>query len=289
MIDIQNLHKQYVSSVAVYPLDVFIPQGSVFGLIGPNGAGKSTLLKALMGIVHPSGGRTLMLGHDVKTEQMSLRPKVGWIPQQKELYPKMTIKQFVEFYSGFYEDGDATEARRILDNWGVDDSQFTENISHGTKSKTLLSCLFARQPELMILDEPFAGLDAESTRDAMAHIADRAGPEGCTVILSTHRLDLAERICDRIGIMDAGQLKVSGRIDELQQSWNHFHVWSSPHGSQLRNWPEIRGYERQAESAFAISSDGDSTEQRLLSIACSSFERSTMNLAEIYMSLISNR
>ena len=220
MIRIEGLTKRYGKFTAVHPLDLHVPEGELFGFLGPNGAGKTTTIRLLTGVLRPTGGRVLIGGHDVAREPESAKRLLGYIPDRPFLYEKLTGAEFLRFTAGLWgQDGAATERRAAelltlfeLDRWK---DTLVESYSHGMRQKLLISSALVHGPRLIVVDEPMVGLDPKAARlikDLLRSFVDQGG----TVFLSTHTLEVAEALCDRIAIIQDGRIRAQGTMEELR-------------------------------------------------------------------------
>ncbi len=222
MIRIEQLEKRYGSFQALHPLDLHVRTGEVFGFLGPNGAGKTTTIRLLAGVLPPTAGRITIDGFDLLTDTVQAQQRVGFIPDRPYLHEKLTGYEFLEFVAGIYgmpASHVKTEGRRLLEVYelGPFGDRLIEGYSHGMKQRLVLCATLLHEPRLMIVDEPMVGLDphgARQIKDVFRSIAD----SGRTVFLSTHTLDVAEEVCDRIGIINKGRLVALGTMAELRAS-----------------------------------------------------------------------
>lgn len=216
---IAGLSKSY-GRPAVDGLDLLVRRGELYALLGPNGAGKTTTLRMVTGLVAPDAGRIEVLGIDLAQAPVDAKRKLAYLPDDPMLYGKLKPTEYLEFVAGLWgvgaQEADA-RARALLD-W-LDLSrhahELTEGFSRGMKQKLALAGALIHEPELLILDEPLTGLDAAAARQVkdllLSHVA-----KGGTVILTTHILEVAERMAQRIGIIRAGRLIAEGTLDELR-------------------------------------------------------------------------
>jgi len=220
MIETENLTKRYGDLTAVDGLNLMIPAGELFGFLGPNGAGKTTTIKLLVGLLRPSAGTARVGGHDVQREPLKAKSLVGFVPDQPYLYEKLTGREFLRFMADLYGVAPDRAARRgedLLRLLDLDDrgDELIESYSHGMRQKTALAGALIHDPKVFFLDEPTAGLDPKSARlikDILRQLCDR----GVTVFMSTHILEIAERMCDRVGIIQEGKLVACGTMEELR-------------------------------------------------------------------------
>jgi ABC-2 type transport system ATP-binding protein len=222
LIKVEQLEKRYGNFQALYPLDLHVRPGEVFGFLGPNGAGKTTTIRLLAGVLPPTAGRITIDGHDLLGDTVRAQQCVGFIPDRPYLHEKLTGYEFLEFVAGIYGLSSShvkTEGRRLLEVYelGPFGDRLIEGYSHGMKQRLVLCATLLHEPRLMIVDEPMVGLDphgARQIKDVFRSIAD----SGRTVFLSTHTLDVAEEVCDRIGIINKGRLVALGTMAELRAS-----------------------------------------------------------------------
>lgn len=217
---LHGLHKGF-GRPAVDGLDLTVRRGELYALLGPNGAGKTTTLRLITGLLAPDAGTIDVLGVDMLTAPAAAKMKMAYLPDEPLLYAKLKPYEYLEFVAGLWgvrAEVAAPRARELLD-W-LDLSQhaheLTEGFSRGMKQKLALAGALIHQPELLILDEPLTGLDAAAARQVkdllLSHVA-----AGGSVILTTHILEVAERLAQRIGIIRAGQLIAEGTLDQLRQ------------------------------------------------------------------------
>ena len=221
MIDFQQLSKRYGAFEAVSGLNLQVSRGELFGCLGPNGAGKTTTIRMMMGILVPSSGQVQIAGLDCHRQRAEVQRHVGYLPDTPVFYDYLRgheILQFVAEMHGFSRREAAARADRMLDEFALreDAQEYAVNYSLGMKKKLGLACALIHDPQVLILDEPINGLDPRASRDVQQRLRDLAA-RGCTVFVSTHLLDMAERLCSRIGIIHKGQLAAVGTPDEIKQ------------------------------------------------------------------------
>ncbi len=222
MIALSKLTKRYGDFTAVDAIDLQIDGGEIFGLLGPNGAGKTTTLRMIAGILEPDGGSVLIAGHDIVREPLAARRVLGFVPDRPFVYEKLTGAELLRFAAGLFGlEGQEVE-RRIDELLGLWDllpwrDQLVESYSHGMRQKLIISSALIHQPEVLVIDEPMVGLDPRSARllkDLLRSYADGGG----TVLLSTHTLELAEILCDRLAVMDHGRVVAGGSMADLRRA-----------------------------------------------------------------------
>jgi ABC-2 type transport system ATP-binding protein len=220
LIETQNLLKRYGDKVAVNNVNFDVRGGEVFGFLGPNGAGKTTTIKMIVGLLQPTSGTVKVAGRDVQSQPMQAKAASGYVPDTPNLYPKLSGRELLRFVGDLYEmkrekiDGRIEELLKLFDLVEAADD-LIDSYSHGMKQKAALAAALIHDPKVLVLDEPTVGLDPKSARlikDILRQLADR----GAAVFLSTHILEIAERMCDRIGIINKGDLIAVGTMDELR-------------------------------------------------------------------------
>ncbi len=220
MIRFAGLTKRYGRFTAVEPTDLEVRRGEIFGFLGPNGAGKTTSIRMLVGVLRPTEGRVLINGHDIVLDPIRAKRHIGFIPDRPFLYEKLTGGEFLRFVSGLWghEGADAEQrADELLELFELSAWKDTviESYSHGMKQKLLISSALVHRPDLIIVDEPMVGLDPKGAR-LIKELFRQFAQQGGTVFLTTHTLEVAEALCDRIAIMHRGKIRALGTMDELR-------------------------------------------------------------------------
>jgi ABC-2 type transport system ATP-binding protein len=205
---------------AVDALDLTVRVGEFYALLGPNGAGKTTTLRMVAGLLKPDGGSVSVLGIDALADPVGAKQITAWVSDEPMIYDKLTPLEYLEFVAGLWGCDPAQSevtARNLLQSLGLGDhqQQRCEGFSKGMRQKVALAGALVHEPQLIILDEPLTGLDAVSARHVKAILQDRVRAGG-TVIMTTHILEVAERMADRIGVIVAGRLVAEGTLDELR-------------------------------------------------------------------------
>jgi ABC-2 type transport system ATP-binding protein len=222
MIRFVSLRKVYGATVAVADLDFTIDTGAVFGFIGPNGAGKTTTIRVMTGLLAPTAGTVVLGGHDIGSEPEAAKAITGYLPDHPFLYDKLTALEFLRFAGGLYGLGGSGLARRsdeLLEQFGLAEraAELTETYSHGMKQRLALAAALIHRPRILVLDEPMVGLDPQGAV-ALRRLLLELAAGGVTIFLSTHSLNVAEALCDRIGILDRGRLVALGSLADLRAS-----------------------------------------------------------------------
>ena len=222
MIELTSLTKRYGSFTAVDAIDLRVPKGELFGFLGPNGAGKTTTLRMIAGILRPSGG-TVRIGEvDVTSNPMAAKSVLGYIPDRPYIYEKLTGSEFLRFVAGLYsQNGKQIEhrGRELLALFDLDEwrDELVESYSHGMRQKLIIASAFIHKPDVIVVDEPMVGLDPKAAR-ILKDLFREYTRRGHTIMMSTHTLEVAETMCDRIGIIQSGRIRALGTMDELRAS-----------------------------------------------------------------------
>jgi ABC-2 type transport system ATP-binding protein len=220
MIELRNLTKRYGRITAVNRLNLSIPRGELFGFIGPNGAGKTTTIRMIGGLLAPTAGTVIIDGIDMTREPERAKKRIGLIPDRPFLYEKLTGMEFMRFIADFYDVDHRSldeNARRLLAMFGLEgrSHELIESYSHGMKQRLIMSAAMLHEPPLIVVDEPMVGLDPRGIKMVRDLFRDMAR-NGATIFMSTHTLKLAEAICDRIGVINDGNLIAVGTVAELR-------------------------------------------------------------------------
>jgi ABC-2 type transport system ATP-binding protein len=219
-LDIRGLAKRF-ERPAVDGLDLAVGAGEFYTLLGPNGAGKTTTLRMVTGLLRPDSGAISVFGIDALADPVAAKQIMAWLSDEPMIYDKLTPFEYLEFVAGLWnvESGLAEARARDLLRWLALEPhahERCEGFSKGMRQKVALAGALVHEPRLIILDEPFTGLDAGSARQVKAVLRDRVRA-GCTIIMTTHILEVAERMADRIGVIAAGRLIAQGSFDDLRQ------------------------------------------------------------------------
>ena len=220
LIETQNLVKRFGEKSAVNNVTFKVYSGEVFGFLGPNGAGKTTTIKMIVGLLQPTSGAVKINGYDVQAQPLAAKAVCGYVPDTPNLYPKLSGRELLRFVGDLYgmsrqqveERGEELLHLFELEQVGNDP---LDSYSHGMQQKAAMACALIHDPKVLVLDEPTVGLDPRSARlikDMLRQMAER----GAAVFLSTHILEIAERMCDRIGIINNGELIAIGSMEELR-------------------------------------------------------------------------
>jgi len=226
-LDIRGLVKRF-DRVAVNGLDLRVLGGEVYALLGPNGAGKTTTMRMITGLLAPDAGSISVFGVDALADPLGAKRIMAWVSDEPMIYDKLTPVEYLEFVAGLWSvpSGPAlARARDLIARLGLQShaEERCERLSKGMRQKVALAGALVHEPRLIILDEPFTGLDAGSARVVKEMLHERVST-GCSVMMATHILDVAERMAHRIGVMSGGQLIAEGTLDELRQQAGSGHA-----------------------------------------------------------------
>jgi ABC-2 type transport system ATP-binding protein len=228
LIRLVQLTKRYGKFTAVDGIDLNVSSGELFGFLGPNGAGKTTTFRMIAGILRPTSGTVEIGGIDIIRRPLEAKKRLGFIPDRPFVYDKLTGGEFLRFAAALYgQQGPAVERRMDellelfeLSRWK---NELTESYSHGMRQKLIISGALVHRPEVIVVDEPMVGLDPKSARllkDLFRQFVDRGG----TVLMSTHTLEVAETMCDRIAIIHGGRIAAHGTMAEIQAQTSSEHL-----------------------------------------------------------------
>ena len=219
MLQIEHLVKKYGSKTAVDDLTLTIAPGEIYGFIGHNGAGKTTTLKAVIGILKFDEGKILIDGQSITEDALACKKKTAYIPDNPDLYDFMTGIQYLNFVADIFGVGEERKAKidKMAADFEITDSlpQSISTYSHGMKQKLAIISAWLHDPKLIIMDEPFVGLDPKAAhllKGMMREVCDRGG----AIFFSTHVLEVAEKLCDKVAIIKAGKLIKSGTMEEVK-------------------------------------------------------------------------
>jgi ABC-2 type transport system ATP-binding protein len=224
VISVKNLKKFFGDVKAVNGIDFDVYSGEVFGLLGPNGAGKTTTIKLLLGLLEPNEGEMEVFGLNPERDEVQIKKRVGYVSEEPLIFKSLTPKDLFNFIASIRrldEEETAEKAREYLESLEALEyyEQLIATLSHGNKQKVQVIAAILHDPDLLILDEPLAGLDAKSVK-VVKEILDLHTQHGGAVLFSTHIMEVAQELCNRIGILNKGKLVGIGTIDELRQQAN---------------------------------------------------------------------
>jgi len=220
MIELTSLTKRYGRFTAVDGINLTIPKGELYGFLGPNGAGKTTTMRMIAGILQPTSGTVKISGIDIQKDPLVAKSRLGFIPDRPFVYDKLTGVEFLRFVAGLYGMGGKEVEDQIDELLGLFElapwkHELTESYSHGMRQKLIISSALVHRPEVIVVDEPMIGLDPKSAR-LLKDLLREFVTGGGTVLMSTHTLEIAEAMCDRIAIVQAGRIAAAGTMEDLR-------------------------------------------------------------------------
>jgi ABC-2 type transport system ATP-binding protein len=220
MIRVEGLVKRYGSFTAVDGVDLDVAPGEIHGFLGPNGAGKTTTIRIIAGLLRPTAGRVTIAGHDLETDPEAAKSTLGFIPDRPFIYEKLTAGEFLRFHAGLFGLTGPFVEERVkamlglfeLTRW---EGELVESFSHGMKQRLVMCAAFLHRPRAVVVDEPMVGLDPRGAR-LIKQVFRALSDEGVSILMSTHTLEVAEEMCDRITIILKGRILARGTVDELR-------------------------------------------------------------------------
>jgi ABC-2 type transport system ATP-binding protein len=220
LISVRGLVKKYGSFTAVDGIDLDVAGGEIHGFLGPNGAGKTTTIRMIAGLLKPTRGTITIDRHDLARQPEAAKRALGFVPDRPFLYEKLTAGEFLRFHAGLYGlDGDGTNARIAellglfeLRRW---EGELIESFSHGMKQRLVMCSAFLHRPRAVVIDEPMVGLDPRGAR-LIKDVFRAMSRKGVAILMSTHTLEVAQEMCDRISIILAGKIIARGTVEELR-------------------------------------------------------------------------
>lgn len=220
MIDVRDLTKRYGQTTAVDGLTLSVGSGEIFGFLGPNGAGKTTTIRMMMGLLQPTAGTVELGGYDLHRQPLQAKALCGFVPDRPHVYEKLTGAEYLDFAADLYavdEDAKSRRRERLLELFDLAEwrSELAESYSHGMKQRLVMAGALMHAPRILVVDEPTVGMDPRGARLLKRIFRDLA-TAGATVFMSTHSLEVAEELCDRVGIIQRGRLIALGSVDELR-------------------------------------------------------------------------
>jgi ABC-2 type transport system ATP-binding protein len=279
VIETHSLQKQYGRTHAVDGLEMHVPRGSVYGFLGRNGAGKTTTIRLLAGLVQPSGGHARVLDLDPRTDRIAILERTSFVID-KMLLPSMTGNELVRFNRGFFPRWSDALVRKYTEALEIPMKHKFRKLSAGNQTKLCLLLALAQGGELLILDEPTAGLDPIATDQLLRIIIDDFAGEGRTLLLSSHHLSEVERVADWIGIIDHGKLLLEAQLDDVRANFRRVRVVGEglPAHNEI---PHTRTGEGTTE--YVLRANAEDFITSLRNQGATVLDVSPMNLQEIFL------
>ncbi|HEY6346162.1 MAG TPA: ABC transporter ATP-binding protein [Bryobacteraceae bacterium] len=292
IIETNGLTKSFKRQPALRGLDLRVPKGSIFGFLGRNGAGKTTTIKTLMGLLHPDSGSARVFGVPVADADRSIeiRQRIGFVTEDKELYPYMTVEQIVRFTQPFFPKWRDDLERRYVKMFELPPKRKIADLSKGMRSKLMLLLAISRGADLLILDEPTDGLDPAATEDVLRELVAIAASSGTTMFFSSHQLAEVELIADHIGIIDQGKMIVAGSLDDMKAQYQRLQVVFANGVELPARWVEGVEYVRREGRVVSIlaSRNVDAIVEQARSLPGTAVERFPVTLKEIFLEHVRN-
>jgi len=283
-IETHALHKHYGDVHAVDGLDMNVPRGAVYGFLGRNGAGKTTTIRMLAGLAHPSRGQMRVLGLDPRADSVAILERTGLVID-KMLIPSMTGNDLVRFNRGFFPRWSDALAAKYSEVLELDMKRKFRKLSTGNRTKLCLLLALAQGVELIMLDEPTAGLDPVVTDQLLRVLVEDVANEGRTLFLSSHHLSEVERIAEWVGIIDHGKLLLEGRLDDMRANFCRIRVVGEALG--LAEWPDIVSVNTgQGTTEYVVRANADALAAHLQSQGAVVLDVTSLNLSEIFLEVV---
>jgi ABC-2 type transport system ATP-binding protein len=287
IIETSQLCKSFENRPALRGLDLRVPVGSIFGFLGRNGAGKTTTIKTLMGLLQSDSGSAHVFGTPVidADRSVEIRRRIGFVTEDKELYPYMTVQELIRFTRPFFPKWRDDLERRYLEMFDLPPRRKIPDLSKGMRSKLMLLLAVSRGAELLILDEPTDGLDPAATEDVLRELVAIAASSGTTIFFSSHQLAEVELIADHIGIIDQGRMVVTGDLDDMKVRYQRLHVVFSNSVELPKHWVDGVESVRQEGRVVSIlaSHNVEAIIEQAQSLPGTEVERFPVTLKEIFL------
>jgi ABC-2 type transport system ATP-binding protein len=288
-IETRGLSKSFDGLQAIDKLHLAVPAGSIFGLIGPNGAGKSTLIKMLIGLIRPDSGDGFILGQSIRKRDGSIRNRVGYVPDVPVMYPGFTVAEMYRLSSKLYPFWDWERCRELHQGFHLPEGQRIRNLSRGQKVQVALVMALALRPQLLLLDEPTAGLDPVVRRAFLQTIIEEVAGQGTTVFYSSHNLNDLEQSADHIAAIYRGRMLFSHTLDELKETVHRLQLifTGEPPEDAIKSLPGLMEY-HQSGRVITITIIGhlDSISPRLVELEPELVKELNLDLESIFVTFM---
>ncbi|MEP6778275.1 MAG: ABC transporter ATP-binding protein [Gemmatimonadaceae bacterium] len=261
-IEVQGLSFSFGKAEALDDVSFSIPEGALYALIGPNGAGKSTLLHVLMGLRSNYKGRAQILGSNCAKLTSQDRQHIGYVAEAQKLPDWMRLEQLESYLAPWYPSWDFSLANELRERFALDATQKLSKYSRGQYMKAALLCALAPRPKVLLMDEPFTGIDVGVKDELVRGLLSASAADGCTIVLSSHEIAEIEMLADHVGYLQSGKLRLAESMESLRERFKHVDVVLADDAIQTRATPtEWIGFERAGRRIqFVMSHDGDDAE-----------------------------
>jgi ABC-2 type transport system ATP-binding protein len=284
LLEVCELSKSYGGIQVIDRVTWSVPEGSITGLLGSNGAGKTTTLKMLMGLTKSNHGNARVGGYDVVSHNLQARQMAAFVPEDKIIDDRMKTGEFLRFYSSCFDAWNLEKAKKLCEQWQLPWGKKLGAYSKGMRSRIMLAAAILRNPQVLLLDEPTDGMDPEGIELTLQQLTLWIGGGAKSVLISTHRLDEVERICDRVILMNQGRIMVEGELDDLRASHKLIQVVGNIPGTELDQWTELAGWQREGSILrIRTQASPETVVDRLREYSPSHLDILDMNLREIYL------
>jgi len=283
-VDIREIRKSFGLDFNLGPVSLSIPRGAICALVGPNGAGKTTLMNLLMGIGQPDGGTAELVGHDIRADEVEVKRRVAYVSPDLSYRAWGTVGRAIDFVSGFYPDWNTDRCDRLQQAFGVHRSERIDTLSFGSRVKLATLLALSRDAELLLLDEPTAGLDPLARQQLFAELLKFMRNEDRTIVISSHHLADLERFADHVAVMQAGQVITYGSIPELLERYVQLDV-QLPRNAGVQN-SVLRAISRQQDRACVLLDRWSPQRQSLEALGAEVIGETSLTLEELFIALM---
>ncbi len=281
-----DLTKRYGHQTAVDHLNLKVPAGSVFAFLGRNGAGKTTTIQMLMDLLPRTSGSAKLLGLDSVKKSRQIKSRIGYVADGQQMYDWMKVDEIIWFCKGFYPDWDDALAEEHKTRLGLDGKKKVRELSRGMKAKLGLLLALAHHPELLILDEPTAGLDVVVRRDFLGEVIEMIQQQGRTVFFSTHIVHEVERVADWVGILDHGHMVWCSPLEELKNGVQRVVLSFSEQPADLASLPGVLECDQTGRQAVLTVKSSPELLERLRALQPMEMDVQQMSLEDIFVALV---
>jgi ABC-2 type transport system ATP-binding protein len=287
-IQVNGLERSFGKHTVLNGLSFDVPAGSVTGLLGPNAAGKSTTIHILMGILRRHGGDVSVLGYDPAVNDVAIRQRTGFVPEDPRGEPLYTVRQNLDFLKAFRPGWDASLEQDLLKRFDLDPAKMSRTLSRGERAKLGLIGALSFRPELLILDDPTSGLDPLARREFIEGVVGVLADEGRTVFFSTHQVDDIERVADRIVVLHKGQNLYSAEMETIHDQWRCYRISFADKEAPAvlsPSLPGLRTWTPEGRSGVALFDTFTDLSEKALANVSARVDRLPFSLEDIYVEL----